>query len=196
MLGEIDSAAGGPCADRGTASHAGMAYQLIDLLKRSTDYLAAREIENARREVEWMFSELLGFSRLDLYTRYDMLLETEEVDRLRVAIQERAQRRPLAYILGKQPFRQLNLTVNEAVLVPRPETEELIDHVLATVPQGGRIYDIGTGSGAIALACKHDRADCTVIASDLSAEALAVAQQNAADHELEVEFRQGNLAEP
>lgn len=170
---------------------------LLDLVQRSAAWLAEKGVSNARREAEWIFAETLGLSRLDLYTRFDMPLAEPEVARLRALVQRRGHREPLAYVLGIQPFCGLRLAVSPAVLVPRPETEELVERVLAGLPAGAQaIADIGTGSGAIALALRKARPDCPVSATDASADALAVARANAASHGLEVAFHAGHLATP
>ncbi len=168
---------------------------LMSLLQKSADYLKAHGIGNARREAEWIFAEALTLSRLELYTRFDMPVEDGEVARLRTLVQRRGRREPLAYVLGNQEFCGLRLTVGPGVLVPRPETEELIGLVLAELAQGElRLLDVGTGSGAIALALKHARPACQVEASDLSAAALAIASANASRLELAVTWHQGHLA--
>lgn len=172
-----------------------MPNTLLDLVQRSATWLAERGLDNARREAEWIFAAALGLTRLDLYTRFDMPLDVAETARLRELVQRRGRREPLAYVLGNQEFHGLTLTVSPAVLVPRPETEELVDLVLRALPPGPqRILDVGTGSGAIALALKHARADLEVFARDVSPAALAVAQGNAQRLGLEVAFSQGDLA--
>ena len=168
---------------------------LMSLLTRSTEFLLSKGIANGRREAEWIFAEGLELTRLDLYTRFDMPLEVGQVAHLRGLVTRRGKREPLAYVLGTQEFHGLRLRVGPGVLVPRPETEELVDHVLGALPGGpARVLDIGTGSGAIALAIKRARGDCTVEAVDVSAEALAIAGVNAATLGLEVAFRQAHLA--
>ena len=171
--------------------------QVQELLQKSAAYLKERGIENARRESEWMFSHVLKLSRMELYTRFDMPIEQAEVTILRDAVTRRGQREPLAYILGSQPFRQLELQVSSAVLVPRPETEGLIDLIVAaTSAETPRCVDIGTGSGAIALSIKSEHPEWQVAASDVSAEALAVAQANAASLGCEIEWHEGHLLQP
>ncbi len=168
---------------------------LMDLVRRSGDYLAAHGIENGRREAEWIFAETLRLTRLDLYTRFDMPVEDAEVARLRALITRRGKREPLAYVLGNHEFLGLRLTVGPGVLVPRPETEELVGRLLKDLPASpSRVLDIGTGSGAIALAIKHARPDCAVEATDRSPEALAIARANAAALGLELVFHHGDLA--
>jgi release factor glutamine methyltransferase len=170
---------------------------LMDLVRRSTDYLAERGIANARREAEWIFAETLKLSRLDLYTRFDMPLDEAEVARLRALVQRRGRREPLAYVLGSQPFGQLTLTVGPGVLVPRPETEELVGHLVAgrSTDARMRVIDIGTGSGAIALSIAHARPQWEVLATDVSAEALACARRNGERLGLAVQWHHGHLAE-
>jgi release factor glutamine methyltransferase len=172
--------------------------QLLDLVKRSGEFLKGKGIANGRREAEWIFAETLGLTRLDLFTRFDMPLEPREVDRLRALIVRRGKREPLAYVLGSQEFHGLAIAVGPAVLVPRPETGELVDRLLAGLPAAGaagpRILDVGTGSGAIALALKHARPDATVLATDCDAAALATARANAERLGLALEFHQGHLA--
>ena len=183
--------------------------QLLDLVKRSGDYLKGKGIANGRREAEWIFAETLKMTRIDLFTRFDMPLDPGEVEKLRALVVRRGKREPLAYILGSQEFHGLDLKVGPGVLVPRPETEELVDRLLAELPQvdgggensensgkksGPRILDVGTGSGAIALAVKKARPDAAVIATDRDPAALGIARANAERLELAVEFRSGHLA--
>ena len=167
---------------------------LRDLLAKSGTWLHSKGLVNGRREAEWIFADSLGLSRMDLYLRWDMPVAPPEVDRLRERIARRARREPLAYILGTQPFGDLVLHVGPGVLVPRPETEELIPLVLADAATGARLLDVGTGSGAIALACAKARPDLQVEATDVSADALAIAQGNAERLVLPVRFHQGHLA--
>lgn len=169
---------------------------LMDLVRRSTEYLAGHGIANARREAEWIFAETLRLSRMDLYTRFDMPLEEAEVQRLRALVQRRGRREPLAYVLGNQAFGALTLTVGPGVLVPRPETEELVEFALGRFPPEAqvRVLDVGTGSGAIALGVKHARPHWQVTATDVSEQALAFARANGQRLGLEVQWCLGHLA--
>lgn len=167
---------------------------LMPLLQKSAEYLGARGITNGKREAEWIFAEALGLSRLELYTRFDMPLPDPDVVRLRALVQRRGKREPLAYVLGSQPFHGLKLRVGPGALVPRPETEELVERVLADLAAGPvRVIDVGTGSGAIALALKHARPEARVEACDLSDEALTYARANGEQLGLAVEWRQADL---
>jgi release factor glutamine methyltransferase len=171
-----------------------MMPRLMDLVQRSSAWLADKGLGNARREAEWIFGETLGLTRMELFLQFDRPLTEDEVVRLRALVARRGRREPLAYVLGSQDFRGLRLRVSPAVLVPRPETEELVERVLAELPAAARALDVGTGSGAIALALRQARADATVLAVDISPEALAVARANAEALGLAVDFRQGDLA--
>lgn len=166
----------------------------MDLVQRSAAWLGERGLGNARREAEWIFAEALGLTRMELYLQFERPLVDAEVTRLRALVARRGRREPLAYVLGWQPFRDLRLRVGPGVLVPRPETEELVALVLAELPPAAAVLDVGTGSGAIALALKQARPDAAVAAVDCSPEALAVARGNAEALGLAVAFHQGDLA--
>ncbi len=170
---------------------------LMDLMRRSTDYLTQHGITNARRETEWIFAETLSLTRMDLYTRFDMPLEDHQVDRLRQLVQRRGRREPLAYVLGNQAFGKLTLKVGPGVLVPRPETEELVEFVLARFPSDNhlRLLDVGTGSGAIALGIKQAHPTWEVTATDASEEALVFARANGERLALAVHWAHGHLAQ-
>ncbi|MFM2090855.1 MAG: peptide chain release factor methyltransferase [Planctomycetota bacterium] len=168
---------------------------LLPLLDKARAFLAGKGIANARREAEWIFAETLALQRIDLYTGFDRPLTPAEVDRLRDRTARRGRREPLAYVLGRQPFREIDLAVGPGVLVPRPETEELVGHALGLPgPEARRVLDVGTGSGAIALAVRQERPAWTVTATDASAAALAIARANAGRLGLAVAFHQGDLA--
>lgn len=186
----------------GTASrsclHARMADEvqaLMAILQRTTAWFEERGIDNARREAEWIFAETLQLERMELYTRFDMPIDGDELILLRERVQRRGRREPLAYVLGTQPFCGLTLRCDARALVPRPETEELVERVVRIARQrpAGRLVDVGTGSGAIALACAAALPDWEVVGTDCSAAALELARDNAAAAGLDVAFQQGHL---
>jgi release factor glutamine methyltransferase len=153
--------------------------------------LAAAGVETPRVDAEWLVAHRLGTTRSGLAARLD-----DEVDGLEPLLERREAREPLAYVLGEWGFRRLTLKTDSRALVPRPETETLVERVLALVAgiERPRILDVGVGSGAIALALKDERPDARVTGVDVSADALSLARENAAHLELEVELRQGEGA--
>jgi release factor glutamine methyltransferase len=183
----------------------------LELAAKAARHLAERGIENARLESELMLASILGLSRLKLYLQYDRPIDGPELEQFRASVRRRLKREPLQYILGRTGFRRLELEVDVRVLIPRPETEILVDHVLgwaarkAGSGEEGKsgadrelgVLDVGTGSGAIALSLAQESA-ARVIATDVSADALEVARANAARLGLaeRVEFRQGALWQP
>jgi release factor glutamine methyltransferase len=168
---------------------------LAEVLKGATEYLAGRGIETARVDAELLLARALGLSRIELYTQHDRPLSDAERSAARELVQRRGQREPLAYVLGDWDFRRLTLKTDRRALVPRPETEIVVERCLAllTGVAAPRIADVGTGTGAIALALKQERPDAIVVATDVSADVLELAQENARMNELEVEFREGDL---
>jgi release factor glutamine methyltransferase len=154
--------------------------------------LAAAGVETPRVDAEWLLAHVLGTTRSGVAARLD-----EEVDGLEPLLVRREAREPLAYVLGEWGFRRLTLKTDARALVPRPETEALVERTLAVAEpmRTPRILDVGVGSGAIALALKHERPDAEVTGVDVSADALALARENAERLGIEVELRQGDGAE-
>lgn len=168
-------------------------WKLLDILEETSRFFAARGLENARLQAELLLAAVLEIKRLDLYLQFERPLHTEEVDVYRDYVRQRVQRVPVQYILGATAFRELELTVTPAVLIPRPETEVLVDVALELLPTGGRALDLCCGSGAIALSLKRELAEVAVVATDISQAALAVARANGASCELEIEWLSGDL---
>ncbi|UMR31939.1 peptide chain release factor N(5)-glutamine methyltransferase [Massilia sp. MB5] len=130
----------------------------------------------------------LGLNRVGLITQSERTLTVDEAARLSELIERRLRGEPVAYIIGQREFYGLAFEVSEAVLIPRPETELLVELALERLPPRGRVLDMGTGSGAIAVALAHSRPDAAVSALDVSPAALAVAQRNAAANQAAVRF--------
>ncbi|HEU4703872.1 MAG TPA: peptide chain release factor N(5)-glutamine methyltransferase, partial [Conexibacter sp.] len=134
----------------------------------------------------------MGTTRTQLHLAPERELTLAESDRFAELLRRRRAREPVAYVLGTRAFRYIELRIDSRVLVPRPESEGLVEAGLR-LPAGARVVDVGTGSGAIALALKHERPDLDVLATDVSEDALAVAQANARMLGLDVTFVQGDL---
>ena len=132
-------------------------------------------------DAEYLLAKTLGLSRVELYTQYDRRLEGEELSAARKLLERRARREPLAYILGEWGFRRLVLKVDPRALIPRPETEVVVERCLALVAAlpAPEVIDVGTGSGAIALAIADEHTGARVTAVDVSGEALTLARENA-----------------
>lgn len=152
--------------------------------------------DTPRLDAEVLLADALGVDRTALFTHPEREVKGAAVRAFQVAVRRRsAGREPVAYITGRRGFRQLDLAVDQRVLVPRPETELLVEVGIERLPQRARVVDVGTGSGAVALALAHERPDLELLATDISAGALDVARANAARLGLGdgVTFLQGDL---
>ncbi|MEM7217154.1 MAG: peptide chain release factor N(5)-glutamine methyltransferase [Pseudomonadota bacterium] len=145
-----------------------------------------------RLDGEILIAREMGWNRARVIAHPEAELEGAACERVEQAISRRAAGEPLAYITGSREFYGLEFAVDDRVLVPRPETELLVELALERLPQSGRLLDLGTGSGAIAVAVKHARPDATVWATDISSGALDVAAANAARHGSDIQFFVGD----
>lgn len=172
-------------------------WSVLKTLQWTTGYFREKGIEGGRLDAELLLAKILGLDRIGLYLQFDRPLNTAELTEFRGLVGRRARREPLQYILGKAEFWSLSLHVSPAVLIPRPDTELLVAEALKRAPEQAAVLDVGTGSGAIAIALAHERPDLTVTALDLSAEALAVAEDNARQLGVaeRMTFQQGDLGE-
>lgn len=143
-------------------------------------------------ETRILLTHALGLSRVQLITQSERKMTADEAQRLSGLFERRSNGEPIAYITGEREFFGLGLLVTPAVLIPRPETELLVELAVERLPDQGTVLDMGTGSGAIAVAIAHARPDAGVTAIDVSDAALAVARQNATRHGANVAFLQSN----
>lgn len=168
-----DGGGGRPRWNQGAGANAAR-----DALEGAITAIAAAGCETPRLDAEVLLAHVLGVSRARLLSDRDLVVEGTAVRAYQDAVRRRAvEREPVAYITGRKGFRHLELEVDRRALVPRPETELLLEAALALAP-GQSVLDVGTGSGAVALALKHERPDLEVAGSDVSAAALALARAN------------------
>jgi release factor glutamine methyltransferase len=166
-----------------------------EVVRRATEYLATKGVDSPRLDAEHLLGKALGLSRVELYMYLDRPLTEPEREAYRELIRRRGEREPLAYVLGEWDFRRLTLAVDRRALVPRPETEIVVERVLALLD--GKldpdVLDVGTGTGAIALSIKDEWPGARVTAMDLSLDALALAAENSRRTGLEVRFVEEDL---
>ncbi len=173
-----------------------------DLLKVSSDYLKEKQIDSPRLTAEVLLTHQLKTNRVNLYLNLEQPLTESEVSGYRELIRRRIQREPLQYITGIQEFWSLDFMVDPRVLVPRPETELLVEQAIAlskTTSEHNthpiKILDIGTGSGALAVTLANEIENAKIWATDISSEAIDLARLNAEKHGVSdrIEFRKGDL---
>jgi release factor glutamine methyltransferase len=148
--------------------------------------------ETQRRDFEVLIAHALGVDRAHLYAHGSDVLSNAQLDELQRLLQLYRAGAPVAYVTGRRGFWNLDLEVSPAVLIPRPETELVVELALDRLPSRARVLDLGTGSAAIALALKHERGDCAIVATDISNIALMVARSNARKHTIDIELRLGS----
>jgi release factor glutamine methyltransferase len=158
--------------------------------------LQAAGVDSPRLDAELLLAAVLGVDRAALLAHPERTLAPGRGRAFAELVRRRREREPVAYILGRRAFRALELAVDPRVLVPRPETETLVEAAVELLPRAARVLDVGTGSGAVALALKHERPDLEVTGSDASADALAVAGENARRLGLDVALVHADLVAP
>ena len=171
-------------------------WTTLKVLIWTTGYLAEKGVENARREAEWLLCAATGLDRVGLYINFDKPLNDEELAACRAMVTRRGRREPLQHILGNQEFDGLSFKVTPSVLIPRHDTETLIEEAVRVAPHAGTVLDIGTGSGCIAIALSRRMPTAAIAAVELSPDALVVAGHNAELNWACVEFLQGSFFTP
>jgi release factor glutamine methyltransferase len=169
-------------------------WAVLEVLRWTTAHFEKHGVASARLDAELLAAHAFGMSRIELYAHFDRPLAAAELASYRDLVSRRLAGEPVAYLLGHKEFWSLDLLVDSRVLIPRPDSETLVEEALDRFAgPGGRIADVGTGSGALALALAKERPEAQVFATDISPEALAVARANAERLGLAVTFWQGDL---
>ena len=171
-------------------------WTTLKVLTWTVGYLAEKGVENARREAEWLLCEATGLDRMGLYLNFDKPLQDDELAAYRSMVARRGKREPLQHILGNQEFDGREFVVTKDVLIPRYDTETLLEEAVRQAPQARTVLDIGTGSGCIAISLAHRLPQAQITAVDLSPDALAIAQLNAERNNATVEFLLGSFFQP
>jgi release factor glutamine methyltransferase len=173
-------------------SEAAAAVRIEDAVAGATTTLAAAGCETPRLDAELLLAHALERERAHLVVAAREPLASAAARRFEALVKRRAAREPVAYITGRRDFRRISLRVDRRALIPRPETELLVD-VGLSLARGARVADVGTGSGAVALALKDERPDLSIVGLDVSHGALALARENAARLRLDVRFEAADL---
>jgi len=167
-----------------------------EVIELSSDYLAKAGVESARVDAEWLIGHALKLNRMELYLKFDKPLSEDELSQIRPLLSRRSKGEPVQYICGSTEFYGIELKVGPGVLVPRPETELLVDAAKQKLKAGDSVLDLCTGSGAIAIALKSEMPELSLTASDISPDTLKYAQENIELNNLDVELVEGDLLHP
>lgn len=168
----------------------------LKLLGWTQEFFAKKGVDAPRLTAELLLAQALSCDRVRLYLDFDKPLGEPELAAYRELVRRRAEGEPTAYLLGRREFYGRPFRVDARVLVPRPETELVVEAALAALPADGRALDLCTGSGVVGVTLALERPGSHVVATDVSADALAVARENAAALGAAVEFREGDLYAP
>ncbi|MGB2804676.1 MAG: peptide chain release factor N(5)-glutamine methyltransferase [Candidatus Zixiibacteriota bacterium] len=177
-----------------------MSNSCLDILNQAVSKLRSEGIDRPRTNAELLLGAVLNAKKIELYLDRDRILIRQQIEKFNKFVRERVSGRPLQYIIGSTEFFGLEFQVNENVLIPRPETETLVETVIALLRDchQPKIVDLGTGSGAIAISLAKNVTGSSVFATDISPDALKVAEENARRNEVEdrIDFLCGDLFEP
>jgi release factor glutamine methyltransferase len=170
---------------------------VLELLQNTTAYFAKRQIESPRLNIEHLLADALGKNRIELYLEFDREIPQQLLDPLRDKVRRRAEGEPLQHLLGHWDFYGRTFKTDRRALIPRPETELLVETVLGEIKpdksSGSRLADVGTGNGILAITFALERPGMEVIGLDISEEALTLARENADRFEAGVVFRRSDL---
>ena len=177
----------------------GKTWTILAMLEWATSYFERHGVASPRMSIEWLLADILDVKRLNLYLTYDRPLSPSELDKLRPLVKRRARHEPLQYITGYTHFMDIELDVTPDALIPRMETEQLVEIIIETYDDRKseplRFLDVGTGTGCIPIAIKQKRANWLAEAIDISEPALELARHNARKNNTEITFSKIDLFE-
>src|SRR5690554_505403 len=172
-------------------------WTVLSMLEWATAYFEKNAIKSPRMSIEWLLAHILSIKRLDLYLNYDRPLTDAELAQLRPLVKRRAMHEPLQYIVGETDFHHAKIKVEPGVLIPRQETEQLVEIILENHKEDFfRVIDLGTGSGCIPIALKMERSGWELNGTDISEKALSIAKKNAALNSVDVNFFMDDIFKP
>ncbi len=156
-------------------------WHIIDIIKWGEDYFKTKNFENPKQEIEWLLCDLLGLKRIDLYVKFEDKINDVNLNKLKSWINRRVKREPLQYITGETEFYGLKFKTTRQALIPRPETERLVEIALHNIGEDSdsKLLEIGTGSGCISIAISNEKPTLNILSLDISKGALELAEINA-----------------
>ena len=156
-------------------------WRIIDIIKWGEDYFKTKDFENPKQEIEWLLCDLLGLKRIDLYVKFEDKINDVNLNKLKSWINRRVKREPLQYITGETEFYGLKFKTTPQALIPRPETERLVEIALNNIGENSdvKLLEIGTGSGCIPIAISNEKPSLNILSLDISKDALELAEINA-----------------
>lgn len=173
-------------------------WTLLAMVNWVAEYFAAKGISESRLNAEHIIAHALNISRLDIYLKFDLILTSEELTKIKVLIKRRATHEPLQHILETQPFRKVDICISNDALIPRPETEIVVEYALEKIPKDHpfKILEIGVGSGAICAAIAMERENVEIYGTDICEKALLIAKKNTKQFGDRIKLFQGDLFQP
>lgn len=168
-------------------------WNILEIIKWTTDYFKSKDVSKPRLNAEYIIAHVLCCKRFDLYVRFEEIVSEKDRVVIKNMILERAKQVPLQYVLGETEFYGYRFFVDSSVLIPRPETEYLVEKIINEIGDAQSVLDIGTGSGVIAISLKKELPNLSVTALDISERAIVVANKNAEENQVEVEFIKSDI---
>lgn len=169
-------------------------WRVVDIIKTSSEFLQKKGVPDPRLDAELLLGHVLQKNRLELYMFFDRPMTAPELDQYRELVKRRGDREPLQHIVGSTGFMNAEIKTGPQALVPRPETEVLVETLMErSIPPESRVLDIGTGSGCIAISIAQELDQPKVLAIDVSPDALALAKENAGSNEVSISFQRVDI---